>query len=178
MFALRQPRCPGCNSEKLEHFKNYETLRNGERRLHRCIDCGRVFSETKGSFLEGLKKPISMVVTALKARTEGMGLNATARLLELSKNTLLIWEYKFAGLKEVLWLYSLLHSFFSQIIEGDELYTKIRSNVAVEECEGWTIVFSQNHRKRVFVGGDSGASTAGQYSDYHCLINALKREPN
>ena len=140
MFALRQPRCPGCNSEKLEHFKNYETLSNGERRLHRCVDCGRVFSETKGSFLEGLKKSISVVVTAFKARTEGMGLNATARLVEISKNTLLMWEHKFAGLKEVLWLYSLLHSFLSQIIEGDELYTKIRKNVPVEECEGWTII--------------------------------------
>lgn len=140
MFALRHLRCPSCNSENLEHFKNYKTLSNGERRLYQCIDCGRVFSETKGSFLEGLKKPISVVVMVLKARAEGMGLNAASRLVEISKNTLLIWEHKFAGIKETLWLYSLLHSFLSQIMEGDELYTKIRKNVPVEECEGWTIV--------------------------------------
>jgi len=100
MFALRQLKCPSCHSEKLEHFKNYETLSNGERTLYQCIDCGRVFSETKGSFLEGLKKPMSVVVTALKARTEGMGLNAASRFVEISKNTLLVWEHKFAGLKD------------------------------------------------------------------------------
>jgi len=109
MIALRQPGCPRCNSEEFEHCKNYETLSNGDRRLNQCIVCGQIFSETKGSFLEGLKKPLSLVVAAFKARTEGMGLNATSRFLEISKNTLLSWEYKFADLKEVLWVYAPAH---------------------------------------------------------------------
>lgn len=39
-----------------------------------------------------------------------------------------------------MFLYALAHSFIDQVIEGDELYTKVGKNVPVEECEGWTIV--------------------------------------
>ena len=40
-------------------------------------------------------------------------------------------------------LYALMHTFLSQVIEGDELYTKVGKNVAVEDCEGWTIVLME-----------------------------------
>jgi hypothetical protein len=76
----------------------------------------------------------------LKARSEGLGLNAACRVFEIAKNTLLDWERRFADTKEILMVYALMHTFLAQVIEGDELYTKIRKNVPVEECEGWTIV--------------------------------------
>ena len=34
-------------------------------------------------------------------------------------------------------------SFISQIIEGDELYTKVHENKPVEDCEGWTIMLME-----------------------------------
>ena len=38
-------------------------------------------------------------------------------------------------------LYSLTHNFLSQIIEGDELYTRVHENKPQEESDGWTIMF-------------------------------------
>ncbi len=131
--------CPYCNSEQHDHLKSYETLNNGSRALYRCVGCLRVFSETKGTFLEGLRKPVSLIIRVLKSRTEGMGLNAACRVFEIAKNTLLDWENRFADAKEVLVLYALAHTFLAQTLEGDELYTKIRENLPVEDCEGWTI---------------------------------------
>jgi hypothetical protein len=48
----------------------------------------------------------------LKARTEGLGLNAAARTFEKAKNTILAWERKFLDLHQVLFLYALVHEFF------------------------------------------------------------------
>ena len=39
-----------------------------------------------------------------------------------------------------LLLYALLHTFLTQLIEGDEVYTKIERNRPPEESEGWTVV--------------------------------------
>ena len=43
-------------------------------------------------------------------------------------------------LKPTLTLYGLCHQFLTQVIEGDELYTKVHHNTAASESEGWTIV--------------------------------------
>ena len=40
-------------------------------------------------------------------------------------------------------VYALMHTFLEQIIEGDELYTKINKNMNVEDCEGWIIVLME-----------------------------------
>jgi hypothetical protein len=86
---------------------------------------------------------MSLIVKVLKARSEGMGLNATCRVFGIAKNTLLSWERRFSDLKETLMLYALMHTFLTQVIEGDELYTKVGKNVPVEDCEGWTIVLME-----------------------------------
>jgi transposase-like protein len=141
--VLNQVCCPYCNSEKCDVYQRYETLNSGNRKLYQCATCQQVFSETKGTFLEGLKKPMSLMVKVLKARSEGMGLNAACRVFDIAKNTLLDWELRFADLKETLMMYALMNSFLVQVIEGDELYTKVGKNVAVEDCEGWTIVLME-----------------------------------
>ncbi len=120
---LNSLHCPHCFSKQIEEVKSYETINNGSRKLFKCIACQAVFSETKGTFLEGLKKPISLIIDVLKARSEGLSLNATCRVFGISKNTLLDWERRFAQLKNPLIIYALLHTFLTQIIEGDELYT-------------------------------------------------------
>ena len=51
--------------------------------------CPTYFSETKKTLLAGLKTPVSVIWQVLKARTEGMGLNAAARTFEKAKNTTL-----------------------------------------------------------------------------------------
>ena len=136
-------RCPHCLSESLEDYSHYETKNNGNRKLYQCTRCRRVFSETKNTFLEGLKKPISFVIQVLRARSEGLGLNAACRAFDVSKNTLLNWECRLSGLKDCLMIYTLLHTFIMQVIEGDELYTKVEKNRPVEESEGWTILLME-----------------------------------
>jgi len=132
--------CPQCFSEHIEDISLYETKNNGTRKLSQCEVCHHVFSETKGTFLEGLKKPISLIINVLKSRSEGMGLNAACRVFEISKNTLLDWERRLAHLQGHLLIYALLHTFLTQLIEGDELYTKFEKNRPQEASEGWTLV--------------------------------------
>lgn len=122
---LNSLHCPHCLSEQIEDYSLYETKNNGTRKLHQCIECHQVFSETKGTFLEGLKSPLSIIINVLKSRSEGMGFNAVYRVFEISKNTLLDWERRFADLQGPLLIYALLHTFLTQWIEGDELYTKV-----------------------------------------------------
>jgi hypothetical protein len=37
-------------------------------------------------------------------------------------------------------LFALTHQFLQQLIEGDELYTRVKKNVAPDESQGWTVV--------------------------------------
>jgi len=69
-----------------------------------------------------------------------MGLNAAARTSGYSKNTILNWDEKLGALQETLFLYALVHEFIKLVIEGDELYTKIKKNEEASKSEGWTIV--------------------------------------
>ena len=81
--------CPHCLSEHMEEYGRYETKNIRIRAFYQCRECQQVFSETKGTFLEGLKKPISLIINVLKSRSEGMGFNAVCRVFEISKKTLL-----------------------------------------------------------------------------------------
>ena len=77
---LNSLRCPHCLSEHIQDYSSYETKSDGTRKLYQCSECHQVFSETKGTFLEGLKKPISFIINVLKSRSEGMGFNAACRV--------------------------------------------------------------------------------------------------
>ena len=72
-----------------------------------------------------------------------MSLNATARTFNVSKKSVIDWERRLAALKPTLMLYSVLHEFIHQEIEGDELYTKVDKNVPPSVSEGWTIVLME-----------------------------------
>ena len=85
--------------------------------------------------MEGLRTPIRKIAMVLACRTEGLSFNATCRVHSLSTDTLRSWKDRFG-----LMSYSLAHSFLSQVVEGDELYTKVRSNVPPDESQGWTVV--------------------------------------
>lgn len=118
----------------------YGTQNHGQRAIFQCKACGQYFSQTCNTFLAGIRKPISLIITVIKARTEGIGLNAACRTFELAKNTILAWEMRFAEIKTILLLYALLHSYLNIIIEGDEVYTRVGKNVPPDESLGWTVV--------------------------------------
>jgi transposase-like protein len=132
--------CPYCSSSHLRVHCTYQTQSHGRRTLYVCQECLAYFSETKNTLLEDLKTPLRVVWGVLNARTEGMGLNATARTFGVSKNTVLAWEQRGADLQPVLFLYSLAHQFLEVVIEGDEAYTKVAKTVPPEQSVGWTLL--------------------------------------
>jgi len=135
--------CPHCHSADVKIDSKYKTKHNGERTLYACQDCGASFSETYGSPISGLTTPLSEIAKVLKARMEGMSLNASGRVFGFTKKTILNWEKRLAALKETLFLYALAHEFLQCILEGDELYTKVNRNEHPSDSEGWTIVLME-----------------------------------
>lgn len=144
MDLLLSHRCPLCGEEEsVQVHSRYLTKRNGMRTIYRCRYCEIYYSETFGSAIAGLTTPLSRIIEILTARSEGMSLNATARTFHVSKKSVLDWERRLADLKPTLMLYSLVHEFIHQEIEGDELYTKVNQSVAPSDSEGWTIVLME-----------------------------------
>ena len=142
-------KCHKCKPENVRFAYEYNTDSNGRRKMFLCRDCRVSFSETKNTFMEGIKKPISFIWNVLNARTEGLSLNSTCRVFDIAKNTLLSWELKFSDLYHTLFIYSMSHTFIQMVIEGDEFYTKVGKNVPPEESPGWTIVLM--HRASRFI---------------------------
>jgi len=135
--------CPTCTATNIETHTTY-TVQNGEQRcIFHCQDCQDYFSETKNTPLAGLRIPLSKIIMVIDALNDGMGINAAVRTFKVAKNTIYDWLERMAGLKEVLMLYSLCHQFLSQLVEGDELYTKVKENKAPDQSEGWTIVLME-----------------------------------
>ncbi len=139
-MELLRLKCPVCRSSDIRYHSPYTTKNHGGRVLYKCTTCPAYFSETKNTLMEGLKTPVSVIWHVLKARTEGMGLNAAARTFDKAKNTILAWEQKFVDLHRVLFLYALVHEFLASVIEGDEAYTKVQKNVPPDQSRGWTLL--------------------------------------
>jgi transposase-like protein len=139
-MELLRRKCPVCHSADIQYHSPYTTKHHGGRVIYKCATCPVYFSETKKTLMEGLKTPVSVIWQVLKARTEGMGLNAATRTFNKAKNTILVWERKFTELHQVLFLYAVVHAFFVSVIEGDEAYTKIQKNVPPDQSPGWTIL--------------------------------------
>jgi transposase-like protein len=131
---------PVCESTEKQSRYQYSTKNFGNRTMFECVICGCTYSETKNSFIHNLKTPISTIWQVINNRTEGQGLNATARVSGVAKNTILSWERKFTELYQVLFVYAIGHCFFQLVIEGDEFYTKVKKNVPQDQSSGWTIV--------------------------------------
>lgn len=139
-MELLQIKCPTCHSAVLQSHTTYATQHHGRRLIYKCTNCPTYFSETKKTLMAGLKTPISVSWQVVKARTEGMGLNAAVRTFEKAKHTILAWERRFRDLHQVLFLSALGHEFLELVIEGDEAYTKVQKNVPPEQSPGWTIL--------------------------------------
>ena len=139
-MELLEMTCPYCSSSRVHVLSTYPTKNHGPRRMYECKACFAYFSETKNTLLENLKTPLSVIWQVLKARTDGLGLNATVRTFGIAKNTVLDWERRCADLKPVLFLYALAHQFLQVVIEGDEAYTKVEKNRPADQSEGWTLL--------------------------------------
>lgn len=133
-------KCPNCKHTEHKVKYQYPTKNHGPRNMLTCINCKCDFSETKNTFLQNLKKPISKVWDVINHRNEGEGFNAASRACGVSKNTIIAWETKFTDLYHVLFLYAISHCYLQLVVEGDEFYTKVNRNVPPDQSTGWTIV--------------------------------------
>tara|TARA_B110000503_G_C7058885_1_gene375743 strand:+ start:245 stop:1102 length:858 start_codon:yes stop_codon:yes gene_type:complete len=118
--------------------------------------------------MENLRTPFSLISQVLLSRTEGLGFNATCRVYLISARSLRSWEKRFGRLKSFLMTYSLTHSFIKQVVEGDELYTKVGSNVPQEDSEGWTILLIERASRFIW------ALECGK-KDENLFIKAIKK---
>jgi hypothetical protein len=86
----------------------------------------------------------------LKARTEGQGLNASARVFGVSKKSIIDWEWRLSELKPTLLLYGLIHQFLNLMNEGDEPYSKVHHNTPASDSQGWAIVLMERNSRFVW----------------------------
>jgi transposase-like protein len=133
-------KCTGCLGEKCIKFKKYKIKGGKMRQLYKCEECGEVFSETKNTAVERLRTPLSTVISVINAISEGIGINAAVRVFGISKKSIYRWTERFSALKHTLFIYSLCNEYIKTVIEGDELYTKIKKNVPPEDSAGWTVI--------------------------------------
>ena len=123
-----ETKCPHCMKTEIKKFRTYKIKNGPERTIFQCNHCGTNFSETCNTPLVGLRRPISLIVMVLSSIAEGTGINATARIFNVGKNSIYRWQTRLGDLKETLMLFALVNQFFKQVIEGDELYTKVDKN--------------------------------------------------
>ena len=86
-MAWTQMRCAECGGKNIEGYRTYTIKEGAQRTLYQGVLCGGSFSETKQTPLAHLKTPISGIVQALSALTEGVGINAATRLSGVSKHS-------------------------------------------------------------------------------------------
>src|SRR5712692_8409812 len=84
-MELLRLKCPACHSSDIQYHSPYTTKNHGGRVIYKCENCPAYFSETKNTLLEGVKTPVSVMWQVIKARTDGLGLNAATRTFDKAK---------------------------------------------------------------------------------------------
>ena len=87
-FCCQNNGCPdaGRRGHGNLYFRGYSG--KGRRiRMVYCRSCKKAFSERKGTPLEGSRLPTAKAVSVLDHVREGLGTRATARLVNVDKNT-------------------------------------------------------------------------------------------
>src|SRR5216117_1927592 len=100
------------------------------RQLH-CTGCGGYFQETHGTPLHGKRVVPDLLVWAVGALAEGLGIRAVARVFEVDPNTVLQWLVETADHLKAFSQY-FLHDVRVTQVQLDELYALLR---AVKEGE-------------------------------------------
>ena len=105
------------------------TLKNAQvRQVYKCNDCTRRFNEVSGTPMARLRTPIEEVERAMKSRSEGLGIRATARVFGKSPSSITLWEERLSTHLEN-WSPPAPEE-GSVTIEGDEVYTRVGENLS------------------------------------------------
>jgi len=79
--------CPNCRNTEVSTHTRYTTQMHGTRTIYHCRQCDIYYSETFATPIAGLTTPLSQIIEILKARSEGLSLNATARTFSVSTSS-------------------------------------------------------------------------------------------
>jgi transposase-like protein len=119
-------KCVYCESEKVvKNGKNQSGGKSIQRYL--CRGCGRRSNERSGTPIANLQTPVETIALAMKARSEGLGIRATGRVLGVAANSVINWEKHLAA---ALSNWSPPAPTKAEVtIEGDEVYTRVGENL-------------------------------------------------
>jgi transposase-like protein len=81
------PKCEDYGKNGLGNIGTRGRYGKAGRPLLYCKTCGRRFAPTHGTAMFGMKIPLEQVAQVVHHAAEGVGVRATARLLEMDKNT-------------------------------------------------------------------------------------------
>lgn len=129
--------CPYCTHTGPHQSKGWRHCKSTSSVLRRvCFNCNKSFSERTNTIMHGLRSRSSHVISAIHARTEGVGLRATGRLVKKTHPTIASWETKAQKLGEQLDFGA--PADYNVLLESDELYTKVGHNRTPSQSTGWT----------------------------------------
>ena len=125
--------CPHCQSSK--------TQKDGRRRIndgwvqgYRCMECKKRFNERTGTPMARLRTPKAVVEAAMRARSEGLGVRASARVVGKSHSSIQCWEERLSA-RAADWSPT-PGAEQAVTLEGDELYTKVEKNRPAHQSPG------------------------------------------
>jgi transposase-like protein len=121
-------KCPKCESEQIVKNGKVTLKDKSSIQKYRCRSCTQRFNQRTGTPMARLRTPVMLVEMAIKARTEGMGVRATGRVLDKSHSTISRWEQRLAA-KVESWS-PVAPSGAEITIEGDEVYTRVGENLS------------------------------------------------
>ena len=115
------------------------------RQLH-CIACKGYFQETHGTLFHGKRVAPDLLVWAVGALVEGLGIRAVARVFEVDPNTVLQWLVEAAEQLQAFSQY-FLHDVRVTQVQLDELFALLRAvkDGAVSEAEALTRLSRSPH---------------------------------
>jgi IS1 family transposase len=115
------------------------------RQLH-CTACKGYFQETHGTLFHGTRVAPDLLVWAVGALVEGLGIRAVARVFEVDPNTVLQWLVEAAEQLQAFSQY-FLHDVRVTQVQLDELFALLRAvkDGAVSEAEALTRLSRSPH---------------------------------
>ncbi len=107
----------------------------GRWRQFQCLSCKKYFLETHGTPLHGKRVPPEVLVWAVGAVAEGLGIRAVARVFAVAPNTVLQWLTEVADQAAAFSRYG-LHDVQGTQVQLDELFAVLSAVKAGEVSQG------------------------------------------
>jgi transposase-like protein/IS1 family transposase len=130
-----QPRCAYYGWVGLRNIRANGYPNSGRWRQFQCLSCQQYFLETQGTPLHGKRVPPEVLVWAVTAVAEGLGIRAVARVFAVDPNTVLHWVTEVAD-QAAAFSRHFLHDVQVTQVQLDELFALLGAVKAGEVSEG------------------------------------------